>query len=282
MSDAHPLDRPVWNALSTRQARLAEGGARAVRLAPDYGLFAAAADGSDESLAALAALVPAQGALATVGIAEPVPGSGVATEPHRIWQMTCEGLTEDRAPPPAFEIVPLTQSDARQMLALAALTKPGPFFARTHQLGAFVGVKDRHGKLLAMAGERMKPTGFTEVSGVCTDPDCRGRGYAGPYHAAPAGAILARGATPFLHSYAAQHRRHRPLRDPWLPAAHRWSTMTVLTRAQPPACIRSLRIHQHPLDPPVGDEPDRRHQHMKAATEPSGLNEGQGQHRGRR
>jgi predicted GNAT family acetyltransferase len=53
-----------------------------------------------------------------------------------------------------------------------------------------------------MAGERMKPVGFTEVSGVCTHPDHRGRGYAAALMAHVARAILARGETPFLHSYS--------------------------------------------------------------------------------
>ena len=96
------------------------------------------------------------------------------------------------------------------MLALATLTRPGPFFARTHQLGAFIGVK-QDGRLVAMAGERMQPTGFTEVSGVCTHPDPRGRGYAGGLMRQVAARILARGETPFLHAYADNDRRHRPL-----------------------------------------------------------------------
>jgi len=87
------------------------------------------------------------------------------------------------------------------MLALATETRPGPFFARTHQLGDFVGVK-AGGRLIAMAGERMKPEGYTEVSGVCTDPGHRGRGYAGALMRVVAHRILARGETPFLHSYA--------------------------------------------------------------------------------
>lgn len=199
---AHPLDRPVWNTLTGRQSHLALGDARAVRLAPDYGLFAAAADGSAESLAALTALVPAKGAVATVGVAEPTSGEGIEIERHIIWQMVYEQLTEDRATPPAFDIAPLTDADALQMFTLARLTQPGPFFERTHQLGDFVGVKDAAGKLLAMAGECMKPPGFTEVSGVCTHPNHRGRGYAAGLMRIVAGRILARGETPFLHAYA--------------------------------------------------------------------------------
>jgi predicted GNAT family acetyltransferase len=200
MSGGHPLDRPVWRALSTRQAPVAQGDGRALRFAPDYGVFAAAADATPESLAALAALVPQGGQVALVEAspAPPPPATAAATSAV-LWQMTAPSLTV--APPPDFTIVDLAEADAPQMLALATLTRPGPFFGRTHQLGDFVGVKV-DGRLLAMAGERMKPEGFTEVSGVCTDPNCRGRGYAGALMRVVANRILARGETPFLHSYA--------------------------------------------------------------------------------
>jgi predicted GNAT family acetyltransferase len=196
----HPLDCPVWSALTTRQAHLTLGNGRALRLAPDYGLFAAVADASSESLASLATLVPAEGQVALVEADEPPPVPGVAVVSRSlIWQMSTERLTP--AGPPGFELAPLTEADAPQMLALATLTRPGPFFARTHQLGDFVGVK-LEGRLVAMAGERMKPTGFTEVSGVCTHPDLRGRGYAGALMRIVAGRILARGETAFLHTFA--------------------------------------------------------------------------------
>nr|WP_240898070.1 GNAT family N-acetyltransferase [Agromyces luteolus] len=93
------------------------------------------------------------------------------------------------------------------MLALARLTEPGPFEARTHELGGFVGVREpTTGALVAMAGERMRPDGHTEVSGVCTHPDHRGRGLAAALSIAVARRILARSETPFLHAYA----RNRP------------------------------------------------------------------------
>jgi predicted GNAT family acetyltransferase len=53
-----------------------------------------------------------------------------------------------------------------------------------------------------MAGERMKQAGFTEVSGVCTHPDVRGRGLARLLSAHVARRILARGETPYLAAYA--------------------------------------------------------------------------------
>jgi hypothetical protein len=195
----HPLDRPVWSALSTRQAALALGDGRALRLAPDFGLFAAAADGSEAAQAALAALVAAHGPVATVETeAQPLPPGLIAAPQPAVLQMIAERLSPA---PPDFEVVELTDADGPQMLALATLTAPGPFFVRTHQLGDFVGVK-QGGELIAMAGERMKPSGFTEVSGVCTHPEHRGKGYAAGLMGVVAGRILARGETPFLHVYA--------------------------------------------------------------------------------
>jgi predicted GNAT family acetyltransferase len=196
----HPLDRVAWAALTGRQAHLAlvEDGAR--RFDPAYGVFAAVADRSDESLAGLGALVAAHGDVACLE-ADPrveAPGVAIASQDLGV-ERTAERLSA--APAPDVELVRLTDADGPQMLALATLTQPGPFFERTHQLGDFFGVK-LDGRLVAMAGERMKPDGFTEVSGVCTHPDCRGRGFAGALMGRVAGRILARGETPFLHAYA--------------------------------------------------------------------------------
>jgi predicted GNAT family acetyltransferase len=87
------------------------------------------------------------------------------------------------------------------MVELAALTRPGPFLARTHTLGRFVGIR-QSGRLVAMAGERFKLDGITEVSGVCTHPDWRGRGYAGLLSRIVATRIADRGEIPILHAFA--------------------------------------------------------------------------------
>jgi predicted GNAT family acetyltransferase len=191
----------MWSALTTRQAHLALGApATAIRLDPAFGLFAGAADRTPASQAALVAMIPEDGALGVVE-ADPAPtpaGAAVVSSAVCV-QMTAAALTA--GPAPAFEIVALTDEDAPAMLALATLTKPGPFFARTHQLGRFIGVKV-DGALAAMAGERMRPEGFTEVSAVCTHPDHRGRGYAGGLLRQVAQRILDAGETAYLHSYA--------------------------------------------------------------------------------
>lgn len=87
------------------------------------------------------------------------------------------------------------------MMALTELTKPGPFSARTHELGTFLGIRVG-GKLVAMAGERMKPANYTEMTAICVHPDHRGRGYAQVLLSAVARQILARGETPFLHLFS--------------------------------------------------------------------------------
>jgi predicted GNAT family acetyltransferase len=196
----HPLDRPIWTSLATRQEGLALGDARARRFDPGYGVFAAAADRSEDSRAALRDLVRAHGEAALVEAEEPdvPPGLTVASRAV-LWQMAAVPA-ELKIVRPSFEVVTLTDDDAAEMLALATLTKPGPFYARTHQLGDFVGVK-QDGRLVAMAGERMKPAGFTEVSGVCVHPDQRGRGLAAGLMSLVGEQIVARGEIPFLHVY---------------------------------------------------------------------------------
>jgi hypothetical protein len=200
MASVHPLDHAAWSALTGRQAHLALVHGRARRYHPDYGVFAGVQDASSAGLADLGALVAAHGDAALLQPEAPGPAPGAAVHSQDLGvQMVAGRLTP--APAPAFEIVPLTDADAPEMLALATLTQPGPFFTRTHQLGDFHGVK-LDGRLVAMAGERMKPDGHTEVSGVCTHPDQRGRGYAAALMRLVASRILDRGETPFLHAYA--------------------------------------------------------------------------------
>lgn len=199
MTNPHPLDRPVWNALNMGWSDLALGDARALRLDPDYGPFGAAADFSAPSLKALAALVPAGEQVWTAETEESnLPPGLTVLRTAQLHQMVLEDLHPLET---GADIIPLVESDAEAMMALAHLTEPGPFFTRTNRLGDFVGVK-QGGRLVAMAGERMKLDGFTEVSGVCTHPDHRGHGYAGALMSVVAQKIIARGETPFLHSYS--------------------------------------------------------------------------------
>lgn len=197
--ESHPLDRPVWSALTTGWSPFAQGDARALRLDPRYGPFGAPANASSDSLDALTALIPADGELWLVGAGDlPTPDDATVLRTALLHQMIAEHIVPSSQ---SIDFLSLDEGDAPEMLALAQLTKPGPFTTLTHRLGDFIGVR-RDGQLIAMAGERMKIDGFTEVSGVCTHPDHRGQGHAGALMRVVAQRILARGEIPFLHTYA--------------------------------------------------------------------------------
>ncbi|GAA4584688.1 hypothetical protein GCM10023194_25190 [Planotetraspora phitsanulokensis] len=93
---------------------------------------------------------------------------------------------------PDGEAVRLTAVDAPELLNLAERTRPGPFLPRTVELGTYLGIR-RHGTLVAMAGERLHPTGWTEISAVCTDAAFRGQGLASRLILAVAASIRPRG-----------------------------------------------------------------------------------------
>lgn len=207
MTLAHPLDRPVWSALNGPLASLAirreQGLGAAVRLDPDIGVFVAAADASPDSRALLTALAreyPGAGMVEPEGtpIEAMLPDVPVISRAPCV-QMTAAVLTP--APAADLDFQSLGEADADEMLALATLTKPGPFRKGTLRLGGFIGVR-REGRLIAMAGERMKVDGFTELSGVCTHPDFRGQGLAGALSRAVVSRIIARDEQAFLHAYA--------------------------------------------------------------------------------
>ena len=200
---AKELDRPIWASLTGAHAALAVGDGRAWRYRPDVNVFVAPADEGEEALAAAAALVAPGDEVYRVqadAIAD-LPGLAV-TFRRRVVQMVFDGGAPDLAP--ADAIVPLGESDAEEMLALALLTKPGPFRRDTRLMGEFVGVK-RDGRLAAMAGTRFRPPGHCELSGVCTHPDFAGEGLGTRLSAYVTAAILARGEIPFLHAWSDNH-----------------------------------------------------------------------------
>lgn len=195
----HVLDRPIWNALTGRQTEFAERVGDILRYGSAFAPFAATAVGTAESFSNLAGLVPLGGQVILQQALEVAAPSGFVLRRAALTvQMVADKI---EGHPTTFNYEVLTSKDAPEMLALARLTKPGPFAERTNELGRFLGVR-HDGRLIAMAGERMKPGPFTEISGVCTHPDYRGRGYAAGLMRDVALAILERGETPFLHAFA--------------------------------------------------------------------------------
>ncbi len=195
---SHPLDNPVNSSLTGPHARFAEGRGNVLRYPVDVAPFLALPDEPDETdWADAAALVGPGGLLPLAGVkSAPPPGWEVFTVGEGV-QMTGDHL-EVAADP---EAVPLGRADVPEMLDLVARTEPGPFLPRTFELGTYLGIR-RDGKLVAMAGERLHPEGWTEISAVCTDEDWRGQGLASRLVRAVGAVIRARGDLPFLHAVA--------------------------------------------------------------------------------
>jgi predicted GNAT family acetyltransferase len=202
----HPLDRPVWATLNGPHAHLAHpapGGTPARRYVKDVNLFADTADDAPATRAALAALVGPGETMLLLQVGEIAlpPGLRLVKQALGVQMVATRAL---QAEVRDDDLVALGDGDAPEMLALARLTEPGPFGARTHTMGGFVGVREAGrpgGRLLAMAGERFRPPGHVEISGVCTHPDARGQGLARRLSAAVAARIQARGEQPFLHAW---------------------------------------------------------------------------------
>ncbi|NLU68297.1 GNAT family N-acetyltransferase [Streptomyces sp. HNM0574] len=198
--DAAVLDDPVGASLRGPHAHLARRSGGAAAYVPEVATFAAVgADPGPGEWADLVRLL-GRGELADLF-------SGEATPPPD-WEpvFAADGrqlLWPDSTPPSpplaaGAELCELGPEDVPAMLALVERTRPGPFRPRTRELGTYLGVRE-HGALVAMAGERLRPPGWTEISAVCTAPEARGRGHAAHLVGALAGRVLARGERPFLH-----------------------------------------------------------------------------------
>jgi len=195
----HPLDNVIWKALTTRQAGFAESFDQARRFMPEVTSLGAFREPTSQGYEALAGLVAARGTVALFLDTPYQRRAGwdmVAGAP--LLQMVYENGSAPIARESDPEIVELGTADSPEMLELTALTKPGPFGKRTHELGTYLGIR-REGKLVAMAGERMKVPGWTEVSAVCTHTEHTGHGYARILMTEVMQRIRSRGETPFLH-----------------------------------------------------------------------------------
>ena len=191
-----PLDNPIWFALTTEHRILARSHGLARRYPPDVSPLAALLHPTNEAFADLQRLV-SPGEHVALFTASPldVPGDWQIDRSRWIDQMICEVSL----PPPALTPLQLGTTDVPEMLELTAATEPGPFLPQTIQMGSYFGIRADDGRLVAMAGERLRSTAFAEISAVCTHPEFRGHGYAKALVTFLAAQIQAGGKTPFLH-----------------------------------------------------------------------------------
>jgi ribosomal protein S18 acetylase RimI-like enzyme len=196
METMYVLDNPVWQALSTTHESFAEGDDLVKRYPGAVSPLAGLREHSEKALASLGKIIAPGGVVALVS-ATPVapPASGTVLRQVEIGQM----IATDPLPVVAdHKMERLDASRVPEMLALTELTKPGPFGTRTHELGTYLGIRS-NGKLVAMAGTRLRLTGFSEISAVCTHPDFRARGFARSLVSALMLEMRERNEIPFLH-----------------------------------------------------------------------------------
>ena len=199
----HPLDNPVWEALHGPHRDVAESNGLAARYVPDVSSFGAFPEPPrpDHWDAMGELLGPGQVVILTGHTGSPPDGWGIEYDGTGV-QMTGEELralpVEVASLRPDLEVLPLSGPDSADMVELVALARPGPFTARTWQLGGYVGVRV-DGRLVAMAGQRFRPTGWCEISAVATHPDHRRQGLAEHLVRVTAAGIVARGEVPLLH-----------------------------------------------------------------------------------
>ncbi|RRQ29449.1 GNAT family N-acetyltransferase [Rhodococcus sp. Eu-32] len=201
VDDIHPLDDPIRGSLLGAHARFARvsGSGRVFRFDPEVAPFLGhppvieAGDWDD-----IVALFGRGEIVSLRGVGHQVPAGWDVIDQFGLVQLVGTHL-ETRPYPGA---IVLGADDVPDMLDLVERTKPGPFLPRTFELGTYLGVRDGS-VLVAMAGERMHPAGWTEISAVCTDPAYRGRGLATDLVRAVGHVIRERGEKPFLHASAA-------------------------------------------------------------------------------
>ena len=194
------LDNPAWSSLTGAHRHLAIGNEHVLRYPSDVSPFVGVRDWEHPEVWDAILDVFGHDAVVSVSHADPVLPEGWRPE------FSIPGVqlvqTERLAPQPEPEAVELGAADSAEMLALIELTRPGPFEARTHELGRYVGIR-RQGELIAMAGERLHPAGWTEISAVAVHPEHRRQGLASRLVLDVAFHIQQRGDRALMHASAA-------------------------------------------------------------------------------
>ncbi len=194
---SHVLDNPAWNAMISANSHLALGNERVKFFQDEVGPFAGLKNYDRPSLRELYDLVPAKRRVAIPTTMElAIPAYWKLIDTVMALQMVFDKSWLPEVSDPG--IVPLGTENVAEMIALTQLTNPGPFFQRAIEFGNYKGIFDS-GKLVAMAGQRMHPFEYVEISAVCTHPDHTGKGYGRALINNQILKINGEGNIPFLH-----------------------------------------------------------------------------------
>jgi GNAT superfamily N-acetyltransferase len=169
------FSNPVWHALRTEHRRFAQSAGDACRYPAEVAPFAAVAEPSEAALQHLRLLLVPGESVWVIGERYPAIPELAFQETLECFQMM---LPEEITPPaPTRDVVPLSNADAPEMVALTTLAFPGFFRIGTCEMGSYYGVRSNR-ELVAMGGERLMLDGYSEISAVCTHPAHRGKGLA--------------------------------------------------------------------------------------------------------
>ena len=195
-----------WRAFTGSQAHLATGTDASRRYAPGFPPIIAFADPAKPDFRALDAYCSPGDRFYVAEWKGTVPAGWTLDIDTFMCAMVLKKGTDRKTNlTPFAPLVRLGPEHVPQMVALAALTKPGPFAQRPMEIGEWYGVLDGE-RLVAMAGERAADGNYREISGVCTLPEYQGRGYAKQLTERVIRSQLDRGLTPFLHVASANTR----------------------------------------------------------------------------
>ena len=225
----HPLDNPTWAALTNTHTSVAVANGNAAaydrQVSVFWGVKGPDSEGKwdadvwqdVEGLLHKVAGDKAAAATFLTGPDQPPAGWETLLDIECVQMVGPESESDwpDGPHPPNLDglrIVELGAADSADMAELANATNPGPWRPRTFELGGYHGFrstaraagsgKTERGALVAMAGQRLRPPGWTEISAVCTDEEHRGQGLASRLVLDVAFHARERGSRALLHASA--------------------------------------------------------------------------------
>ncbi len=199
----HKLDNPAWFALQETQSRVAVGNNTLKCYRKNVVAFAAFNHNIEDALAGLDNLMEPEESFFIIGLLPALPANYLVEKIIRCVQMIC--IKPIPAVAAGAPLEPLDEADEEQMYALVNRVLPGYYKPGTRQMGDYYGIRQNN-KLVAMAGERIKLPGLTEISAVVTDPAFTGRRYAQQLVTEVVNKNFAQGITTFLHTGAGNER----------------------------------------------------------------------------
>ena len=196
------LDNPAWYALQETHAAFALGDDVIKRYSPSVAPFIAYSPNHPDAAEQLPQWVAPGESVFLIGGKPFLPGGFEVKASLDCVQMLSAtsiniSLTNN--------IEVLGNKDAAEMFDLISLVQPGYYLPSTRLMGNYAGIRI-NGLLVAIAGERMRMNGLTELSAVVTHPNFTGRKYAQQLVAYITNQNIAAGKLVFLHAVASNTR----------------------------------------------------------------------------